>query len=168
MPNGVRRQRNTRHANRQRNIQRANEVRAHPVEDAPVVQAEVAEETYSSDEAEEYIRQRFRELSRPLLEETKKLSEKYEMLKSGTLLAFQEVEIEELQKEIEELKEENYHLKGENQLFRRNTDHRIISEDNDGVTEFIQGTFMKVWNEGREAQVHVNGRKFIIIPDNAN
>ena len=98
MPNGRPRQRNTRHANSQRNLQ---SVRAEAVVDEapPVVQAEaVADLLYTADEVS------------PLLEELEELKDKYEKVKSkynqaksGNLLSFQEVELEDKDKEINDL-----------------------------------------------------------------
>lgn len=166
MPNGVRRQRNTRHANRQRNIQRANEVQAHAVQDTPVVQAEAAEVTYSPEEAEEYVRQRYEEHARPLLGLFQELKDKYEKLKKGTLLAFQEVEIEDLQKENEELKEELGLAEEKiNQLLRVSED-KMLSGGNKGIDEFVQKTFVKTWNNAEPSTLHVDGHKFTLIPHN--
>ena len=145
MPNGRPRQRNTRHANRQRQIQ---SVRAQAVLDEPpvVVQAEAipAGERFSEQAVDEALReiegehqrelQRWREqaernqLTITKLEDEKRTSqrvatqfmEKYEKAKAGTLLGFQEVELEDKDKEInekqymiEKLMEKCEHLKRE-------------------------------------------------------
>ena len=57
MPNGRPRQSNTRAANRQRNVQRDSEVRAEPVQEAVVVQAEAVPEGryYTNEEMEQLI-----------------------------------------------------------------------------------------------------------------
>ncbi len=59
MPNGRPRQRNTRAANRQRNIQRGSEVRAEPVQEAVVVQAEAVPEGryYTNEEIAQLIQE---------------------------------------------------------------------------------------------------------------
>ena len=173
MPNGVRRQRNTRHANRQRNVHRADEVQAHPVqpvEDAPVVQAEAVEgRLYTRDEmadifhnTQEQVISRYSD-TRDKLEE---LTDKYEKLKSGTLLSFQEVEIEDLQQENFELKAE-LGLAAEkiDQLLRVSED-KMLSTGNKGVNEFIQKTFIKTWKSEKPSIFTIDGHQFTVIPHN--
>ena len=65
MPNGRPRQRNTRAAHRQRNIQRASEVRAEPVQEALVVQAEAVPQGgryYTDEEIEQLLHDNLQDL----------------------------------------------------------------------------------------------------------
>jgi len=134
MPNGRRRQSNTRHANRQRNLQ---SVRAEAVlDEAPpvVIQAEaipagevdeLKQEITGMEKAMEDIARaagvpeedeyfghyrltinQIEELDdekRTTQRVAKKYMDKYEKAKAGTLLGFQEVEIEDQEKEINDL-----------------------------------------------------------------
>lgn len=194
MPNGVRRQRNTRHANRHRNIQRANEVQAEPVQDTPVVQAEVVEgRIYTADEVEGMIDRGCGALMRQLMElkesyedllddykkmerrvdeesdlldRYQKLKSKYNQAKSGNLLAFQEVEIEDLQQENFELKAELGEAEEKIDQLLRDSEDKVISNGNEGVGEFVKMTFVKTWQREQPATFHIDGRPFTVIPHN--
>ncbi len=173
MPNGVRRQRNTRHSNRNRNIQRANDVQAHPVEpvqDVPVVQAESVEgRLYTRDEMDEIFHSTNEEvLSRmsEKMDELEELKDKYEMLKKGTLLAFQEVEIEDLQQENKELKQAFEGATDKIDQLLRVSEDKMISGGNKGIDEFVQKTFVKTWKNAEPSTLHVDGHRFTLIPHN--
>jgi len=113
MPNGRPRQRNTRAANRQRNIQRASEVRAEAVQEAVVVQAEAVPEGryYTNAEMDglvesvtDRVMNDLEEETAQLRQENEKLKAKYNQAINGNLLSLQEVEIQDLQRANEALK----------------------------------------------------------------
>jgi len=194
MPNGVRRQRNTRHANRQRNVQRASEVQAEPVQDTPVVQAEVVEgQLYTRDEveamveraAEECLNQLvelkdahedllddYKKMERrvdeesDLLDRYQKLKSKYNQAKSGTLLSFQEVEIEDLEQENFELKAELGLAEEKIDQLLRESEDKIIANGNKGIEQFVQRTFIKTWQREQPATFTIDGHQFTVIPHN--
>ena len=120
MPNGRPRQRNTRHANSQR--QRHSVVAEPVVDEAPpvVIQAEVVstEETNLLQHANLRAIEAMDNIARVAgvpedhehfghfqvtINEINKIKGKYEMAKEGTLLGFQEVELEDKDKEINDL-----------------------------------------------------------------
>lgn len=194
MPNGVRRQRNTRHANRNRNIQRANEVQAEPVEDTPVVQAQVVEgQLYTADEVEAMIERgmgeslsqlmELKEAHEDLLDDYKKierrvdeesdlldryqkLKSKYNQAKSGNLLGFQEVEIEDLQQENFELKAELEGAEVKIDSLLRESEDKIVANGNKGVEQFVKRTFIKTWQREQPATFTIDGHQFTVIPHN--
>ena len=114
MPNGQRRQRNTRAANRQRTIQRASDVRAESVQEPVVVQAEAVSDVCAM---------------RELQEKYDKLKYKYNQAVHGNLLSFQEVEIQDLEAENKKLKEKNQVLEIENIIRDVDSDGREICID---------------------------------------
>ena len=177
MPNGVRRQRNTRHANRQRNVQRASEVQAEPVEDTPVVQAEAVEgRLYTYDEVEGMLEREMEHCTNELVElkgeyedlldRYQKLKSKYNQAKSGNLLAFQEVEIEDLEQENFELKAELGLAEHKIDTLLRKSEDKIIANGNDGVEQFIKRTFIKTWQREQPATFTIDGHQFTVIPHN--
>jgi len=194
MPNGVRRQRNTRHANRQRNVQIASEVQAQPVEDTPVVQAEAVEgRVYTADEVEamiereaeqslnqlERLKEAYNKLVRDykkmerrvdeesdLLDRYQKLKSKYNQAKSGNLLSFQEVEIEDLEQENFELKAELELAEHKIDTLLRESEDKIIANGNKGIEQFVKRTFVKTWQKAMPSVLHVDGHDFTLIPHN--
>ena len=201
MPNGRPRQRNTRHANRQRQIQ---SVRAQAVLDEPpvVVQAEAipAGERFSEQAVDEALqeiegvyqreleeklrehqreRQRWREqaernqLTITKLDDEKRTSqrvatqfmEKYEKAKAGTLLGFQEVELEDKDKEIndlqymvEKLMDKCEHLKRE--LEKSDKAGQKLMEDNQKAL-FLYQIVANCADEG--AHIHLGKGKVIRV-----
>ena len=165
MPNGVRRQRNTRHANRQRNVQIASEVQAEPVEDTPIVQAEAVEgRLYTAAEVEAMIERAAEESD--LLDRYQKLKSKYNQAKSGNLLSFQEVEIEDLEQENFELKAELGLAAEKIDSLLRKSEDKIIANGNKGVEQFVQRTFIKTWQTEEPATFTIDGHQFTVIPHN--
>ena len=195
MPNGVRRQSNTRHANRQRQRQRANDVQAEPVQDTPVVvQAEVVEgQLYTAAEVEAMLERGmgeslnqltelkgeydkmlddYKKMERrvdeesDLLDRYQKLKSKYNQAKSGNLLSFQEAEIEDLEQEKFELKAELGLAEQKIESLLRQSEDKIIANGNKGIEKFVQRTFIKTWQREQPATFTIDGHQFTVMPHN--
>jgi predicted nuclease with TOPRIM domain len=103
-----------------------------------------------------------------LLDKYEKLKSKYNQAKSGNLLSFQEVEIQDLQQENEELKQALEGAADQVDQLLRESEDKMLSGGNKGIDEFVQKTFVKTWNNSEPSTLHIDGHKFTLIPHNCD